>query len=171
MCVSVTDNDTCVDHECVNGATCKQILGGYTCGPCPDGFAGLYCQRGNVVWQCLSVCLFDTRADRALVDLQGSTASEVMLYGSICLSVCLSALMDLPGSTASEVMLYGSVCLCICLSVDLVLKHVRVLSLHDAAAFYPGSFFPRPLKFLSKNFLASSGDRPIECLKPPRSPS
>jgi len=46
VCVRVSDNDTCIDHQCVNGATCKQIIGGYTCGPCPEGFAGLYCQRG-----------------------------------------------------------------------------------------------------------------------------
>jgi len=42
----MSDNDTCIGNECVNGATCKQIIGGYNCGPCPPGFAGLYCQRG-----------------------------------------------------------------------------------------------------------------------------
>jgi len=52
VCVSVADNDTCIGHGCVNNATCKQVLGGYTCGPCPAGFAGLYCQRGSYPPSC-----------------------------------------------------------------------------------------------------------------------
>jgi len=75
VCVCVSDNDTCIEHECVNGATCKQILGGYTCGPCPEGFAGLYCQRG---W---FVCLLSAQ----------STSQHCMLSDAAtagCLSVC-----------------------------------------------------------------------------------
>jgi len=52
VCLSVADNDTCIGHGCVNNATCKQVLGGYTCTPCPDGFAGLYCQRGSYPPSC-----------------------------------------------------------------------------------------------------------------------
>ena len=47
LVVMCEDNDTCIGHRCVNNAQCKRIIGGYNCGPCPTGFAGLYCQRGD----------------------------------------------------------------------------------------------------------------------------
>jgi len=37
--------DYCAPHPCQNGATCKNILGGYTCFPCPPMTTGFNCER------------------------------------------------------------------------------------------------------------------------------
>ncbi|WAR04379.1 SVEP1-like protein [Mya arenaria] len=48
-----TDIDDCIDHQCLNGATCIDQIAGYTC-TCSEGFIGTYCQDGNAVDECAS---------------------------------------------------------------------------------------------------------------------
>ena len=45
---SWSDIDECVNHTCVNNATCVDAVYGYTCS-CVDGFTGTHCEVGKEI--------------------------------------------------------------------------------------------------------------------------
>ena len=42
-----SDIDECSSNPCLNGATCKDNVNGYTC-DCVPGFTDVLCQTGNI---------------------------------------------------------------------------------------------------------------------------
>lgn len=64
----LSDIDNCLQHECKNGATCKDRVNGYMC-ICPPGFKGKHCKIGTCMVcfaisempvKCILICLIST---------------------------------------------------------------------------------------------------------------
>ncbi len=41
----LADENSCNSNPCQNGAKCYDTMNGFTCGPCPTGYTGRYCER------------------------------------------------------------------------------------------------------------------------------
>ena len=43
-----SDVDPCLSNPCQHSAPCVSVANGFSCGPCPEGFTGDLCERGEV---------------------------------------------------------------------------------------------------------------------------
>ena len=44
-----SDVDPCLSNPCRHGAPCVSVANGFSCGPCPEGFTGDLCERGELL--------------------------------------------------------------------------------------------------------------------------
>jgi len=74
---TVADFDDCATTPCLNGGTCVDQIGYYTC-TCPGGYTGAQCQTAVGPLSCLLVFLFIMPSRR------GGEASDTAIRTSVC---------------------------------------------------------------------------------------